>query len=175
MNAKPLSRWSCMRMAAVAIAATVLGCGGGGALPGQTASCTATLSGALSGTYDCKPAATAWQSSNNMGAFAFQVQQAGSTPGIQVGIGWTGEPQVKHYKQSDADAQGGVIVQTASSQNWSAVAGFQGTYDLNFTSVTNPISASNGKVYTTAGTLDATLPATSGTGATGTITVHVTF
>ena len=98
MNAKPLSRWSCMRMAAVAIAATVLGCGGGGALPGQTASCTATLSGALSG-----------------------------------------------------------------------------TYDLNFTSVTNPISASNGKVYTTAGTLDATLPATSGTGATGTITVHVTF
>ena len=162
-----------MRVAAVAIVAIVFGCGG--ALPGQTASCTVALSGALSGTYDCKPAATAWQSSNNMGGFAFQVQQAGNTPAIQVGIGWTGEPQVKHYKQSDSGAQGGVTVQTASSQNWSAVAGYQGIYDLNFTSVTNPISASNGKVYTAAGTLDATLPATSGTGATGTITVHVTF
>ena len=47
------------------------------------------------------------------------------------------------------------------------------TYDINFTSVSNSFTVSTGKVYTTDGTIDATLIPLSNQ--TGNITVHVTF
>jgi hypothetical protein len=149
----------------------MLACGGSsspGGAPGQSSSCTATLSGAVTGSFDCKPATTAWSSSNNQGGFGFSV----STPvNTNVAIGWPGEPQNRHYKNSDAGATGGVtVIQGASA--WLA-SGSQGSYDLNVTNVTNPVSASSGKVYTTDGTLDATLVPSGG--AAGSVTVHVVF
>ena len=158
-------------------------CGGTGltTIAGQSSSCTVTLSGALTGTYDCKPATAAWSSSSSQGGFAFNVSQAGSAPAISLAIGWPGEPKTGTYANTDAGAQGAVSVQIpsgASAGHWVAAAGSgsaQGSYSLKFTSVSNTLSASNVKAYSTEGTLDATLPAVSGTGATGTITQHATF
>jgi hypothetical protein len=179
MRAIPLLRWSTAKLAALAFASFAAGCGGG--LPGLSASCTAVITNAsgtwssLNGTYDCQHAATAWDSASNTGGFAFQLQQAGTAPAITTGIGWPGEPQTGHYRQNTSGAQGGVMIQSASGAVWSVVAGGGGgTYDLNFTSVSNAVSDSSGKAYTTAGTLHATLPNVSG-GATGTLTIDVTF
>ena len=172
-----------IRCAALVIAITA--CGGSTDLthPGESSSCTATLSGAVTGSFDCKPATTAWASSNNQGGFAIAVQASGSQPGFTVGIGWPGEPQAAHYKSSDSGAQGGVVVTTgsgAATQVWAGCASNSGqcgqvigSYDLNFTSVGAAIAASNGKAYSTEGTLTATLKPL--TGQTGDITVSVTF
>jgi hypothetical protein len=172
------------RISAVLVVMAVTACGGSTSLtPGESSSCTATLSGAVTGTFDCKPATTAWGSSNNQGGFAIAVQQAGTTPGFSVGIGWTGEPQTIHYKSSDTGAQGGVVVTTgsgATTQIWAGCASNSGqcgqvigSYDLNFTSVSNAVSASGGKAYNTEGSLTATLQPL--TGQTGNVTVSVTF
>src|SRR3954467_2565388 len=40
---------------------------------GQSQSCTVTLSGGVSGTYDCKPATTVWSTNDNEGGFTFAV------------------------------------------------------------------------------------------------------
>jgi len=146
--------------------------------PGESPSCSVTLSGALTGTYDCKPATTVWSAVTNAGGFGFAVSAAG----INVAIGWTGEPAGgTHYKNSDAGATGGVTVQTgtgASTQVWAATApnggtGAQGTYDLFFSGVANALSTAQGKAYTTDGTIAATLIPL--TGQPGDVTVSVTF
>src|SRR5438067_452230 len=137
-----------MRPLPALLAAALLSCGGSTTIttPGQSSTCTATISGALTGTFDCKPATTAWGSSNNQGGFGIAVQQAGTTPGFTVGIGWPGEPHTGHYKNSDAGANGGVVVTTgsgASTQVWAACSSsssgscswVSGSYDLSFTSV----------------------------------------
>jgi len=170
-------------MAAAVVAALAAGpsCGTStspGLAPGESPTCSVTLSGALTGTYDCKPATTVWSSANNTGGFGFSVSAAG----INVAIGWTGEPAGgTHYKNSDTGATGGVTVQTgsgASTQVWAATApnggtGAQGSYDLFFSGVSNAISTAQGKAYTTDGSLSATLIPL--TGQSGSVTVSVTF
>src|SRR5207248_4681890 len=48
-----------MRLRTAWAAMALAACGGAATLsPGQSSSCTVTLSGAMSGTYDCRPAAT---------------------------------------------------------------------------------------------------------------------
>ena len=165
----------CTTLATIALAA----CGGSASLnPGESSSCTAVLSGAVSGTFDCKPATTVWAQSNNQGGFAFNVPQSGSGPAVSVIIGFPGEPHTGHYRSTDSGASGGLTVQTGSNSIWVAAANTgsspQGSYDLNFTSVGNALTASNGKSYSTDGTVDATLTAVGG-GASGTVNMHVVF
>lgn len=173
------------RLFLAAAVLAVAACGGAidaATHPGQSPTCTVTLSGAVTGTYDCKPASTGWSSSNNTGAFGFNTP-SGSAAVVTTGIGWTGEPTTKHYRNTDADAQGGVTVQVgsgAATQVWGACAANgcsgpagTGAYDLGFSSVTNALSAGSGKAYTTDGTLTATLQPL--TGQSGTVTVSVTF
>ncbi|MGZ6142068.1 MAG: hypothetical protein ACXWLM_01960 [Myxococcales bacterium] len=147
--------------------------------PGQSSSCTVTLSGGLTGTYDCKPATTAWASSNNQGGFAFTVAQAGTTPQITVAIGMTGEPAAGTYTTTTSGVSSGISVNTgsgAAAQYWVESSGggtTLGTFTLTFTSVSNAVTAPNGKAYDGEGTLDATVPAATGGGAT--ISLHATF
>jgi hypothetical protein len=147
--------------------------------PGESPTCSVTITGGpTAGTYDCKPATTAWSSANNAGGFGFNV----SASGIAVAIGWTGEPAGgAHYKNTDTGATGGVTLTTgsgASTQVWAATApnggtGAQGTYDLYFSGVSGSFSTAQGKAYTTDGTLAATLIPL--TGQSGNVTVSVTF
>src|SRR5205814_4081744 len=106
----------------LAAVAALAACGGSiSTTPGQSSSCTVTLSGGLTGTYDCKPATTAWASSDNQGAFAFQVSQAGTTPQISVAIGIKGEPAAGTYTTTTTGVTSGIAVNTgsgASGQYW---------------------------------------------------------
>ncbi len=152
--------------------AALAACGGTSitTTPGQSQSCTVTLSGALTGTFDCKPATTVWSSSNNVGGFSFSVGSGSGTPTaptINVAIGFSGEPQAKSYQSTDSGMQAGVSVQAGSTAVWYATApsgssSAVGSYTLTFTSVSNAISASSGKVYDGEGTLTATLKSATG-------------
>ena len=71
-----------------------------------------------------------------------------------------------------------MIVSGASSSYWIAssdASSTQGTYSLKLTGVSSAYSNSSGKTYSTTGTVDGTLPAASGSGASGTVTLHATF
>jgi hypothetical protein len=169
MESTRLSPGSRTKLAALATAATLAGCGGV-----ASQNCTVTLTGAQTGTYDCRPSFTAWDSATNLAGFAFDMKQSGTAPHVQVAIRFPNQPHVGDYLNTDAGAQGALSV-TAASASWAAVSGGQGSYHLIFTSVAESLSDSTGKVYVGAGTVDATLPAMSGTGATGTVSLHVAF
>src|ERR1041384_1449037 len=78
---------------------------------GETANCTVTRSGAVQGTYDCRPATVSWMPSfNRVAIFQFSIPQVDDTPGIDVSIGWLREPAVGHYTSSDSDADGQIFV-----------------------------------------------------------------
>ncbi len=163
-----------------AAAATLVlaACGGSSTGLGQSGHCSVTLSGAQTGTYDCQTAFAAWDSSKNQGSFGFQVAQSGTAPGIVAAITFPGEPHSATFSQSDTGASGGVIVSGASSSYWIAssdASSTQGTYSLKLTGVSSAYSNSSGKTYSTTGTVDGTLPAASGSGASGTVTLHATF
>ena len=163
------------------IAALALAACGGSTTIGTNGTCSVTLSGVASvaGTYNCAPTVTGWQQSNNMGAFGFAIAASGTAPGINVGLGFPGEPHSGTYSNTDTGAQGGVAVTLgsgASTQAWAALSGTsgnQGSYSLKFTGLGTSISTSAGKTYGASGSLDATLPGSGST--TGTVTLHVTF
>jgi len=153
-------------------AAALAACGGSSSNltnPGQSQSCTVTLSGAVTGTFDCKPATTAWSSSNNQGGFTFSVGSGSGTtaaPSITVAIGVTGEPQAKTYHSTDSGVSAGLTVSTGSSSVWFAQAPSNGSFALTFSSVSNAQTATSngvtGKVYDGEGTLTATLKSATG-------------
>jgi len=153
----------------LAAVAALAACGGTSALtnPGQSSSCSVTLSGGVTGTFDCKPATTVWSSADNQSGFTFSVPQTGSGPQITVAVGMTGEPHSGTYSNSTAGVSGGATVQTGSgstAQYWLATAGSggsQGTFSLVFSSVNNAVTGASGKVYQGEGTLTATLKSAS--------------
>ncbi len=168
--------------AVTAAALVALGCNASttGPTPGVSNHCTVTLSGAITGTYDCMPATTTWSSFDNTGGFTFAVLASGTRPSIGFAVLWLGEPtDTVTYRNTDASAQATIYVTNASNQTWQAtVSGGPppaGSYSLHFTSVVNNLSTSGGFGYTADGTAAATLPAVSSTGATGTITMSVDF
>src|SRR5438094_8937261 len=96
-------------------AAALAACGGSvNTTPGQSSSCSVTLSGGLTGTYDCKPAVTAWASSNNQGGFSFGVAQSGSTPSISVAVGMPGEPHTGTYTTTTSGVDSAIAINTGS-------------------------------------------------------------
>jgi len=169
------------RLALVTAVAAVVGCNPSstGLRPGVSSSCTVTLTGAVTGTYNCQPATTAWGLGDDMGVFSFGVPQSGSRPGISVAISWVGEPTVGQYASADLGAVAHLALTMSSNQAWLATVGegtaAAGTYTLAFTSVVNNLSTSTGNGYSTEGTLTASLAPVTGSGSSGTITLSATF
>ncbi len=169
------------QLALVTVAVAVLGCNPGstGLRPGVSNSCTVTLTGAITGTYNCEPATTAWGLADGMGVFSFGVSQSGSRPGVSVAISWVGEPTVGDFTSSDVGAVAHLALTMSSNQAWLASVGegtaAAGTYTLAFTSVVNNISTVSGNGYSTEGTLTASLTPVAGSGSSGTITMSATF
>jgi len=170
-----------MRVVAIAAALGAFGCNSSpsGLQAGVSRTCFVTLSGALSGTYDCRPATTTWSSFDNTGLFTFGVVLSGTVPGISVPIGWDSEPTVRTYSNTDPLAEADMSVTTSTNQVWRATVG-QGTpptgsYTLIFTSVLANASGASGVGYSAEGTLSAILTPVTSTGATGTLTLTATF
>lgn len=165
------------KVAAAAMAAMV-GCAGAPTTGGETKSCTLTLSGAITGTWDCRPATTTWQESIDEGIFRFTVPQTASTPAVDVQVAWTGQPKVQHYRSGDSDAQAGLTIQDSQQRSWHIVAGSSsagvtgGSYDLDIAAITSSGPYYIGQEYTITGTLDASLV---GTGGASDLTMHVAF
>jgi len=170
------------RILVLGAALAALGCSAKstGLHPGISSSCTVTVSGAVSGgPYDCQPATTAWSLSDDYGGFSFGVAASGTRPAVSVAIEWIGEPVVGGYTNGDAGALASLTVTTANNQSWAAsvtgTAAPSGSYDLLFSSVVNNLNTAGGKGYSAEGTLTASLPAVAASGATGTVTLNVTF
>ena len=168
------------RWAVVLTAAGILGCNKNSTGPGTgvSSSCTVNLSGAVSGTYDCRPATTSWSSTTDDAGFSFGVPASGTRPAIGLTIVWLGEPADTTYHNTDAGAQADISV-TSGTQSWVATVGegppAAGTFSLTFTSVvTNSITPA-GKLYATEGTVTATLPAVTSSGASGVVILSATF
>jgi hypothetical protein len=163
-------------------------CGSNTGTGGETRSCSLTLGGAVTGSFDCRPATTFFNIATDTTGFAFSVQQRSDTPGVTVAVGVPGSPQSRTYRSTDANASGGLEVTTATGNGrWSAViadGGATGSYTMIFSSVTcqtncspdgGPGDAGTAVPYTASGTLDATLPQAADGGIPGNVTLHVTF
>jgi hypothetical protein len=171
------------RFTAVVAAAAAWGCGTSATAPsqtpGETASCTVTLSGVFPGTWDCRPALIGWASASNTTGFGFDLAATATQPAVILSISFAGEPAVRTYASSDSAAQGVAEVLVTPGLEWLASAGGlnapQGSYALTLTSVSDTVATAHGKAYLVAGTVTATLPAVTASGATGTITLSATF
>jgi hypothetical protein len=167
----------------VAAAALVWGCGNSSTaptpIPGQTASCSVTLSGSIAGTFDCRPAIIGWASASNTSGFGFSLTASATQPAVVVSVSWAGRPAVRTYASSDSGAQGIAEVLVAPGVEWLASVGGntppQGSYALTLTSVTDTVVTARGQAYLVAGTLTATLGPVATTGASGAITINATF
>jgi hypothetical protein len=141
---------------------------------GGTVNCSGSVSGAINGSYSCTAVTAVWATTNNIGGLTIN---ATGTPTITIGIGFTGAPTTKTYSSSDADAISGVTVTSGTAVWLASVSGgtAQGSYQLHLTSVGTAVTSANGNSYAVHGTLTATLPAASGTTASGTVTASFTF
>ena len=147
--------------------------------PGLSSFCTVTLSGAVTGTYDCQSASVTWSSADSVGTFSFSVAGSGTKPSVGVTIKWLNEPTTRTYANSDAGARAVLVVTTSNGQTWQASVGDStaaaGSYSLGFTSVVNNLHEQNGNLYATEGTLNASLPAVAASGAAGVVSLSATF
>ena len=95
-------------------------------------------------------------------------------------ISFPGDLHAGTFSSTDSTVNGGLSVQQSGTVFlWGAVTGVsaQGSFALAITSTGTAYTATNGdKAYLAMhGTFNATAPAFTGTGATGTITLHATF
>ena len=160
------------------VAMLTISCGGASIQP-FGGSCSVALSGAQSGTYACTSGLGGYDTTSTRGDVA--VGTAGSNPSSTVLITFQGEPHQGTFRSTDADAQSSlqVVMQgSSSSPQWFAGAGSgttTGSYTLSLSSVAFVSQYGTTKAYAVSGTVDATLPAVSGSGATGTVTLHAAF
>jgi hypothetical protein len=174
-----------MRYCCIAIAILAAACGSSTPeVPGQQ-NCTATLSGGVTASnISCFAAAGDNTNGNNKGGIGFSFTGA-SGYSVSAAVVTVGAPTAKEYKNTDSGANGGCTVTSTGSssfQGWAATAGSsndQGTYDINVTSLSNQVTNPDGgpgEVFLTVhGSVNCTMPAIPGSGATGTVTLSATF
>lgn len=148
---------------------------------GVSATCQVTLSGAVSGSYNCYPATTLWTSASDSGGFSFGVTASGTRPLITAVVVWPGQPKDSTYTNTGSGAEAAIVVTTSANQTWTAAVGgggggaATGSYSLTFTSVAQNGSSAGGKGYAADGTLNATLTAVTASGASGVVILTATF
>jgi hypothetical protein len=145
---------------------------------GTPAQCTATLSGAANGTYDCGRPGLGWVSTADQFNFSIKAPPVDSDeafsnpPAIDLVVKFSGEPRPGTYTEATVGGEGSIHAEP----QWAAVFGDGsaiGTVELTFKSVAAQPVAGGGKAYTAAGALDAVLPSQSGSA--GPVNLHVAF
>jgi hypothetical protein len=165
-------------LGAVALAAN---CGGSGLGRGPAASgCTYTLSGAVSGTFTCQVLVSSEDTATTMTVVPFQnggvIQGVSSVLVLHNGINFA----VTSYSPANVK-QGEMIVSGSGTAVWDMLAHAtdqddRGSFALNVFSTGNQLPVGDGAVWVHAqGNLTGTLPAETTTGASGDISVNVTF
>ena len=150
--------------------------GTGGSGGGGGSQCSITLSGAVTGTFNCN-AVTAYDSGKNQGTIALTVPSPSPLSSITVGIEKPGAPMSGVWSSSDAGATAGIVVQMpggAMPATWDVSKGNGGPDQGSYTaSVT--VTATGVTGYTSTGSLTAVLPANTQTTASGTVNLSATF
>ena len=150
---------------------------------GRTRSCAITLSGALTSRVRCSVEPVYDASSNefvlHLGVESSNADRVGSP--ISVAVGFRGEPRIATYRNTDPGAKSVMYAYSSTYlDEWSeTVAGPgvpQGKHALTIASVGTPFCLSSSKGYPQIqGTLDATLPASPSSTASGTVSLRATF
>ncbi len=157
----------------------VLAAGGcNGSTGPLSASCAVTLTGGVSGTYNCSAPVMIWTAATNITGLVITVPQAGSTPAVTISVTWTGKPAPGTYQSTDAGAAGGINVLATGTGDWLASVGGNapsGNYSVQLSDVSQIATTASGISYSTHGTLSATLTPVSASGATGTLALSATF
>jgi hypothetical protein len=138
------------------------------------------LSGAVTGSFTGR-VVSVWDSTSDYGSFIITIPDPSPLGSLQVDITQPGEPLAGTFTDTDAGAKSAILVQQTGSRppSWVMVVNGnqqdQGAYMLTFTSVAVQTDAGKSRAYSIHGTLDATLPAQSGTGATGIVALYASF
>jgi len=148
----------------------------------RSRSCTVTLSSALTETLRCS-VDPVYDASND--EFLLRLNVESSDPSrvggpVSVTVGFRGEPRASTYRSSQLGAKSLMFAYSSTYlEEWSETAGGparQGSHTLTITKVGSPYCFSLSKAYPRMqGTLDATLPATKSTSASGTVALRATF
>jgi hypothetical protein len=149
----------------------------------RTTPCTVILSGALHETMTCsvEPVYDAFrrQSLVQIGVDSSDSSRLGGR--LTVAVRFPGEPRVGTYRNTDPGASSAIYAYSSSYlEEWSENAGPrdapQGSHTLTITKVGTPYCDSGGKAYPgLRGSLAATLPASSTSTASGTVSLRATF
>jgi len=150
---------------------------------GRTRSCAITLSGALTSRVSCS-IEPVYEGLND--EFLLHLTVESSSPErvggpVSVAVGFRGQPHIATYRNTDPGAKSVMYAYSSTYlEEWSeTVAGPgapQGKHALTITSVGTPFCLSSSKAYPQIrGTLDATLPASPGSGGAGTVSLRATF
>jgi|SRR5712664_1522819 len=149
----------------------------------RSGACTVTLSGALTDTLRCS-VDPVFDGSNN--EFLLRISVESSNPGrvggpVSIAVGFRGEPRIATYRNTDPGAKSAMFAYSSTYlAEWSeAVAGpvaAQGNHALAIANVGTAYCLSQNKTYPQMqGSLQATLPASASSDASGTVTVRATF
>jgi hypothetical protein len=162
-------------MAAAALA--LVACGGSSDNNGGTpGGCSVKISGAKTATGACSLVTVAHVNADNTNGFGIVSDVTGLSVALELG---TGAARTGSYTQATVPSGGIVYVPgTSSGPTWMAEHSGSdgGTFTLNLTDLGPGSTVPEGTAYLAPhGTLDATLKPTSGSGATGDVTVKVTF
>lgn len=144
--------------------------------------CTISLSQALSDTLRCS-VDPVYDASND--EFRLRLSVESSDPArvggpVSITVGFLGEPRASTYRSSQAGARSMMFAYSSTYlDEWSETAGGtapQGSHTLTITKVGAPYCFSLSKAYPRMqGSLEATLPATKSTSASGTVALRATF
>jgi hypothetical protein len=143
-------------------------------LSNTSPSCQVTLTGgATANNAGCTIQGT-WTKADDNGSIL--LNGTDSMPRVDIVISRPGKPKTGDWKQSDTGAKASILV-SSGLDGWSASVGGnspdQGSYTLTLTDVNETVTTDDGSGFLVKGTLDATLP--SSTGGATTVTLHATF
>ena len=172
-----------MKISGLALALVVIAaCGGSNDINNNgQGTCSVTLSGAQTGTYDCQAMLGAFSSTDNKSTAG--AGTTGSTPPtVSLAFAFAGDLHTGTFKDTDAGAIGITSVQTATNAFWASEVGQsnsdpkRGSYTLTLTSTGTRVAGNGGAAYLAVkGTLTAVLEPVSGTGSTGNVNLTATF
>jgi hypothetical protein len=151
--------------------AALLACGTDSMPRSTTGSCTVTVGGAVSHTSACSVSVV---SPSATGVITF-----GLTDQAAVFVDLALGTMALHVGTYDPATAKGTLGYRSGDQAWLAASGSdhdQGAFTLTFSSIGTFVVSSPGNAYVGAhGVLDATLPAVTGSPASGSVTLHATF
>ncbi len=143
----------------------------------SSATCKVTLSGAITASYSCE---TAMGLNHTADTVYMGVTSTDAARAFSLGLKFPGSALSTGTFTSSTDGAAGAVVEAQVPKVWDAVRGDppdQGTFSITITGTGSTVTGHTGDVayLNTHGSADATMPAIASSGASGTVTAHVSW